>query len=517
VRRPHVIPVDAAAREHRDARLARSGWIAGAAVLLLLVCVQPLRDTDVWWHLALGRYITVHGIPAHEPFSFLPAAYPWVGQQWLYEVVLAGLIGAGGPALASVVMGTAAVLAIVIAAFALPRDARVPGAWMAVAMVLSGLVMAQVLGVRGQVLSVLGLALVLLVVRRWRDGRNGFLWLLPPLFLVWANVHAGFIAGLMLLAATLLIVGRGASGAAPSRRHLGLALLASVAATLVNPAGPGIYPYILETFTNPTLTQTIVEWASPDFHNVWLRLFEGEVILLVVLWVASGGPDAVDAAFAGGTLVATLFAQRNVSLFAVVAIPQVALYGARAWRMHVAPRMSGRWRFAPRRAAVLTLTAAGAVALAVAVTLGPELTPTAEADSVASRYPVAPASYVAAHYAGQRLYSIDTWGGYLVYRFPDQRVVFLYDETAVFGNAALQRYLDIHLLRKGWPQVLKSEQIEHAIVPLQSQETSALHELGWTIDCYDAASGSVVMSAAPASAGIAQTALEIPLADPTPC
>src|SRR5258708_3891014 len=113
--RPRVVDVDAAVRERRRERAFRPAWIAGAATLLLVVCVQPLRDTDVWWPLALGRYITVHGIPSHEPFSFLPAAYPWVGQQWLYEVVLAGLIGAGGAALASAVMGVVAVIAIVLA------------------------------------------------------------------------------------------------------------------------------------------------------------------------------------------------------------------------------------------------------------------------------------------------------------------------------------------------------------------------------------------------------------------
>src|SRR5207244_4512770 len=201
---PRLVQVASAARERRRASAVRSTGMVAAAMLLLVMCVQPLRDTDVWWHLALGRYITEHGIPAHEPFSFLPAAYPWVGQQWLYEVVLAGLIGAGGAALASAVMGIVAVAAVVIAALAVPRSARIPGAWLAGAMLLGGLVMAQVLGVRGQALSVLGVAVVMFALVRWREGRSGFLWLLPPLFLVWANVHAGFIAGLVIVAVTAL-------------------------------------------------------------------------------------------------------------------------------------------------------------------------------------------------------------------------------------------------------------------------------------------------------------------------
>ena len=64
----------------------RNAWVIGAAVLSLVLTVQPFRDSDVWWHLAIGHYILAHGIPAVEPFSFLHAANPWVGQQWLYEV-----------------------------------------------------------------------------------------------------------------------------------------------------------------------------------------------------------------------------------------------------------------------------------------------------------------------------------------------------------------------------------------------------------------------------------------------
>jgi hypothetical protein len=517
VKRPSIIQVADAAGDRRAARYSRAAWITAAALLLLVLTVQPLRDTDVWWHLALGRYIAANGIPAQEPFSFLPAAYPWVGQQWLYEVVLTGLIGAGGAALASVVMGVAAVAALVVAALAVPRSARIPGPWLAAAMVISGLGMAEVVGVRGQVLSVLGVAIVLFVITRWREGRSGFLWILPPLFLFWANLHAGFIAGLVILAVAALIARPLAPVTAVPRRAMSLAIAGSLAATLINPAGFGIYPYILETFANPTLTQGIVEWASPDFHGLWLRVFEVSVVALVFLWATGGGPALLDLVLAMGTLVATLLAQRNVSLFAIVALPQIALYGHRAWTMRVAPLLARRRSIPLRASPLIGGACVAAVAAAVAVTLVPQLTPTASASFEAGRYPVASTNYVSTHYPGQRLYSIDTWGGYLVYRLPQGRVVFLYDETAVFGDTALQRYLDIHLLRPGWTGVLLQENIHHAIVPSASQETSALHEIGWTIDCYDATSASVVMSSPPRSTYSVTAPLTLPPAGAPAC
>ena len=78
--------------------------------------------------------------------------------------------------------------------------------------------------------------------------------------------------------------------------------------------------------------------------------------------------------------------------------------------------------------ALLAMTAAMAVALV------PRLSASAAATYQASTYPEAPATYAGHNFPGQRLYTIDTWGGYLAYRFPSGRIVFLYDEPAVFGS-----------------------------------------------------------------------------------
>jgi hypothetical protein len=512
----HVVDSSQLDRGRRAARRSRVLWLSGAALLASVIAIQPFRDTDVWWHLALGQLITAYGIPHSEPFSFLQAAHPWVGQQWLYEVLLAGLVGAGGPPLASVVMGAVAVAALIIAALAVPRTMRVSPAALAASVVLSALVMGQLIGVRGQVTSLLGTAVVLLVISRWREGRTGYLWALPPVFLLWANLHAGFIVGLAVLVLALVAATPLEPAARVSRRPLAIALVASAMVTLVNPAGIGLYRYVADTFLNPTLTQLVTEWMSPDFHNIWLQLFELQAALLVVLWIASGRPDRFDALLWFLTFIAALQAQRNVSLFALVAVPQIAVYGTRAWRLRVAPRLGARLRPAQTRGrSVLSGAAFIGVAVATLLSLAPRLTASA-ASFEAARYPKAAADYVAAHFIGQRIYAPDSWGGYLAYRFPEGRVVFLYDETAVFGDAALQRYLDVHLLRSNWASVLREEAVTTAIVGDASQEASAFHELGWTVDCYDAASSSLVMSAPPYASG-ASAPLTVPPRDAARC
>jgi hypothetical protein len=488
----------------------RNGWMIGAALLSLVLTVQPFRDSDVWWHIAMGHYIIAHGIPAVEPFSFLHAANPWVGQQWLYEVSLARVVDFGGQGLASLLMGMVASSALLIAVLSIPPHRRPAGAWMAAALLVSAVVAAQLVGVRGQVISLFGAAVVLYVLMRWRSGSTRALLLLPPLFAVWANLHAGFIIGLGIAVVALLT---SRTAGRRSRLLLGTAIAASALATLVNPAGPGLWTYVGTTFTNPTLTGVVTEWQSPDFHDSWLRLFEVEATLLVVAWVLSRRRDLFDMVLAGAAFAAALQAQRNVSLFALVAAPQLARYGAAAWSEHRArlPRSRWpalrRWRRPPSwfASAMVAVVAAGTAAAVV-----PQLSARAAATYEASHEPKAAAEYAAAHLAGRRLYSIDTWTGYLAGRLPVGRVVYLYDETAVFGDAALQQYLDIHDLRPDWAQVINASGIHDAILPAGGQEVAALLTLGWSVDCRDVLTASVVMSAGGGDGSAARLSSERP-------
>ncbi len=503
-----LVVIADADRERRATRAGRLAWIGAAAIVVLVLAVQPFSNTDVWWNLALGRLITSSGIPAHEPFSFLPAAHAWIGQQWLYQVTLAGLVGAGGAGLASLVMGLVATAAVVLAALSVPSTARITGPWLALAMVITGIVLTSVVGVTSEEITVLGVAIVLFVISRWREGRTAAVWGLPPLFLIWANMDTGFAAGLLILVGVLVLIRpAGDSG----RRQLGLAVLVSAIAALANPIGPSIYVSVIAGVISPGAAQNLTGWASPNFHDWSMRIFEAEIILMVILWTISGGPDRFAAIISFGLLIATLFAQENLGVLAIVLTPQLAIHGARAWKRHVEPRLANQpWATRRHLHPIATSGVLVAMTAAMAVVLVPQLSPTAAASYQATTYPEAAASYVAGHFPGQRIYTVDTWGGYLAYRFPDGRVVFLYDEPAVFSTTALNQYLDVDQLAPDWTRVLTTEDIRVAILPSNAREASAMHTLGWTIDCYNSTSSSMVMSAPPAGTPPPTDGLVIP-------
>lgn len=518
-------------------------WLGGAFLASLPFTVQFFRPGDTWWHIALGRLILSGGIPAAEPFSFLATQHAWVDQEWLLEAGLAALVRLGGPALASLAMGLAGSLALLLAALAVPRAARVPPAWRALAIVLGAATAQGALGVAGETVTVLGVAATLLAVRRWREGSRGAVLVLPPLFALWANLDAGFPAGLAVLAVVLLVdagprrlrvrrlppggvlllLGVGAGAATilwgllagggvlivlwtllrPAPREtagrpgpLWAAALASAAATLLNPAGPALYSYILETLTNPGLSQLLSGFRSPNFHDAPIRMVEVIAALLVISWTLARRVRSSDLLLAALFLLATLDAVRNQALFAIVAVPQLAEYGAAAWTAH-APARLREWTArlgSPRAGAagMALVLAVAAASLAIAV---PRVTPGAAAAWGRSHDPEAAASYVAAHFPGARLFSSMSDAGYLASRFPERRMVFLYEEIGIFGNPAIADYRRITDLGAGWQGLLDRYGIRHAILAANSADTAALLDLGWTTNCYDAASDRVVLSA----------------------
>jgi hypothetical protein len=73
--------------------------LATVAASALYAALDSVTDADLWWHLAVGRYIAEqHAIPSRDVFSYMADGAPW---QWLSQVVLyAGFAAGGGRAVA---------------------------------------------------------------------------------------------------------------------------------------------------------------------------------------------------------------------------------------------------------------------------------------------------------------------------------------------------------------------------------------------------------------------------------
>ncbi len=159
-------------------------------------------------------------------------------------------------------------------------------------------------------------------------------WWLVPLFIVWANTHGGFVAGLILLAAaTLCEVACAVGSLTPEGRassrsravHLALLSGASVLGTLINPYGIALYRWVFLLLGNTYFMNLNKEWLSPDFRAAGAMRFEILMLLFpLILGLSARRPRLLELGLAVLWLHLALTGFRYVALWVVLAVPVMA-------------------------------------------------------------------------------------------------------------------------------------------------------------------------------------------------
>ena len=189
---------------------ARAG--KGSAILPLFVAVLLIpavlgssktifNDGDVSWHIATGQWIMDHrAIPHADPFSFTWAGKPWVPIEWLAELITASAYRlAGYSGVAALVTAALMALHAIVYFNAAPR---VRAALLPV--VLMDFTLIPMLLARPHVLSWPLLALWVLIMMRAREEDRAPPLVAALLMSLWANLHGGFVFGLLIAAAFAL-------------------------------------------------------------------------------------------------------------------------------------------------------------------------------------------------------------------------------------------------------------------------------------------------------------------------
>src|SRR5216683_2769961 len=241
--------------------LSRSALRALLLVLLyclpILLATRPIVDPDIWWHLREGQWIVSHhAVPTTDPFSTYGLGKRWIAYSWLFEVLVYGLYRSLG--LLGLVLYTAALAMLITWALHGLLDRFQPDPAIACILTAAGiLAMAPVLIHPRPWLPTIFFFIVevTLVFMARQSGDRWPLLFLPPIFVIWANVHIQFVYGFFVLgvaAVEPLIEGDGGRDRAIRQgRFWWMARLLVVCglATLVNPYGVRIYLPVYDAIT----------------------------------------------------------------------------------------------------------------------------------------------------------------------------------------------------------------------------------------------------------------------------
>ena len=312
-------------------QIAAHTLIALALLYGFLAGLRTVADFDLGWQLATGRYIVEHKqIPRTDVFS-----YTAEGTEWIYPpfsgVLLYAVQKLGGFAALSWLSAFACCATIVL----LLRRKEAITASLAIIAVP---VISQTTTPRAELFTTVLFAAYIAILWRQFLGERTALWLLPVLMLAWVNLHLGFIAGLAMLGAYVLL--ELAETPFPDRRHEALArmrraapwLLAAALATLANPWGPRIYVAIarqeqsmqelgglinwwLKPNTSLAGLRQAFNWHDPDSGYWWL----GAAMIVVVCYSIWRRRFGVAVLLAGAAYV-SLTRLRYQGLFACLAV-----------------------------------------------------------------------------------------------------------------------------------------------------------------------------------------------------
>ena len=232
-----------------------------ALAYALIAGLRTVADLDLGWQLATGRWIVQHhSIPSADVLSFTAR-----GQEWIYpvlsQVFLYCCYIVGGYSLLSWLAATACVLTI---ACLLRRGGAVTALLAAIAVPL----IAARTQPRAEIFTEVLFAVFLSVLWHYHRSGQASLWFLPFLMCLWANLHPGFIAGLVMCAAYVALEFGDAAvknlrpAALMRLRHAGPWLGATALATFLNPWGVRIYVAVArQAGALGTHSQWISEWS----------------------------------------------------------------------------------------------------------------------------------------------------------------------------------------------------------------------------------------------------------------
>ncbi len=445
-----------------------------AAVAVALA--QP-ADFDFWWHRRTGEMI-VHSlaVPRSDPYSFTVAGKAWTDHEWLSQVLIYGADGVLGYFLTFLLFMALGVAAWWLV-YRLLRDEGLGGMQALALSIAPAAFGAMYWRVRPAMFTVFFVALFISEMSAARRGRRQRLWHLAPIMVLWANLHGGYVIGLVLLA--MLAVAQWWDRKATTRpnwRHVLCVLGVAFLAAGLNPYTYRVWLYPLTYFAGGNASmQQVDEWQSPDFHQ--MRNLPLAALLIGGLLAGTNGRrfDAWRSMLVAVFGLMALQSMRHQPLFAI------------AWAAAAGPALLERWPWWGReraethgpRSVHYALLAAGAAALITVAAASPDGVPwRSPPTGGAIPYPVAGAAYIDREHPGARIFNQYEWGGYLIDRLYPRERVFIDGRADLYEGLVVE--YDRLIRGRGWQEAFDRYGVDVVLLNPRLPIAGELRAAGWT-------------------------------------
>lgn len=465
-------------------------------VFIFALFSVEIRDSDFWWHLKTGEYISTSGsLPSTDPFSYTSLTKDPVNpeskrikfilrQYWLAQLIFYWIYSLFS--FQGIILLRASILTLLI--FLIYRSVRREGMglYFSIALMIPAVLVfsSNFTGERPQLFSFLFSFLLIFLLEGFRlqsqrakdrsQGKRDSRWYLLPLpviTLLWANMHGGFFLGNLIILGYLaselikhMTKRFGTRLPASSLKALGIVSILAVIVSFINPNGFNVVSILLE-LEQSRYKETIIEAMSPftiGIHYADVALF---FLLLglsgVILIINLRKLDLTDVILFSGLTFMGLNAVRFIPFF----IPYAVLLIARYW-IKTIERSSLEEKTAAIRNAIGIILAFSLIALIIFTSVKYDII--VKSGVRQEKYPEGAAKFLRENRIVGNMFNPYYWGGYLIWNLYPEYKVFI-DGRSLIEDVYFQ-YLKVFQASPqlfegipGWKAVLKAYKVDFII------------------------------------------------------
>lgn len=455
-----------------------------AEIIFLALCLflslahggELLNDADTGYHIRAGEFIMqTLSIPRHDIFSFITPPIPWTAHEWLAEVVMAILHHWFG--LTGVVLFFAFLIALTYYLLFRVLRSYDGNILIAVAITILAFASSQIHWLaRPHIFSLLIMVVWYRILDHYQYEDTNRLFLLPPLMLLWVNLHGGFITGFILLgcyfAGNLVecLIKAPSDRDVPRLKYRAFLKISFVCllTCLINPIGYKILLFPFNLINNKFIMDHVSEFISPNFHEPLVFKY---LLLAAIATLACSRkrPNAIELILILFFTNMALYSIRYVTLFAIVAAPVILrradelLEGARGV-------FAESFRVRSARIASMDSSARGCLWLPVGVAI---VVMCAVGGTIRYSFdeklkPVAAVEFLKKERISGNMFDNDEFGDYIIYAAWPQYRVFFDGRSDMYGAERMKAYFKVTNFELGWERVIEKYRIDWIIFDAKS-------------------------------------------------
>lgn len=403
-------------------------------------------DPDFGWHLKVGEEILQNkDIPHVNYYNYTIFGQNWVDHEWLMDAITYFIFSSLNYTFLNIFFALIIIFVLIIQLFfAFKNYAKNNNdIFLLIFLQLFGIMgMSAHLGVRMQEITLLFLLFLTITIYYFNKyKRNSILWVLIPLFFIWANLHAGFLIGFFILFAffvvksfEILVIKKVYFYSRVFDSDLLLSWknifwfcifsLLAFAGTLLNPYKLELYSF-LSGYKDTYYLTHIDEWLPQYFYPYMpFQIFYIALIVIIIFYLMYYSVKKREIKINIWDICITFFfiflsikSKRHFPLLYIISLP-MAFYFMRSFFDVSNITIKNKYKY------IISIYFYSSVILLIALFAISTKYTNKPFESFCHRYPCRAIKFLKENYEYDEynIYNNYDWGGYLIWEYPERKL-----------------------------------------------------------------------------------------------